>query len=179
MLDSMPDITQVFTPEVIAILFSAANYIIVEFAKRTKADPKTVWGIMCVMVGCIYVTTTFDFTEALIPQIVGKFGLVVLVSTGMWKTVRQLSGREEEAKMELIEHGKNIAKAESQQNVTIVPVHSDVPITVGQPITVQSQVQNDGSVETVNSEVSPVKVVFDSSSQSSELSSEQIENRSL
>ena len=165
----MNDWSQLFTPEVTAILFSALNYIIVEFTKKTKANPQVVWAIMCVAVGCIYVGSTFDFTESIVPQIVGKFALVVTVSTGMWKIVRQLNGREEEARQELIQHGKNIANSDKETPVVVVPVSSDsnAQVTVGQPVIVNA------------SEAASTSVPVDNLSQAVSPSSEQNQSQEM
>ena len=145
-MTDMTFLTQFLTPEVEAFLFGAANFVATWIGSKVHKDAGKVFAVMTPFIAIIYITATFDWSKPIAPQLGGKLLIVASSSTGIWKWWRDWSGKTAQAKQALIEHGKDLANAENQGTVTIIPVQSDSPVTVGESVQVQ------------NSQASPVVV---------------------
>lgn len=131
-------LSQFLTPEVEIILFGAANFVATWLGSKVHKDAGKVFAFMTPIIAVLYVSTTFDWSQPLAPQLGAKFALVFFVSTGIWKWWRDQTGKTEKSRQALIEHGKNLANAENQATVTVIPVQSDTPVIVGDPVQVQT-----------------------------------------
>lgn len=132
------DISQFFTPEIQAIAYSALNFFVTWLASKLPYENEKVFKVVTTVISILYVSLTFDFSLPLLPQLSGKVSLIILTSTGIWKWWRDMSGKTAASRQALIEHGKEIANTENQQNVTVIPVQSESPVTFGQPVQVSS-----------------------------------------
>lgn len=131
-------LTQFLTPEVEAFLFGVANFVATWIGSKIHKDAGKVFAVMTPFIAIIYITTTFDWSRPIAPQMGGKLLIVASSSTGIWKWWRDASGRTAAQKAGFIQQGKNIANAENQGTVTIIPVQSDSPVTVGESVQVQN-----------------------------------------
>lgn len=134
-------LTQFLTPEVEAFLFGVANFVATWIGSKIHKDAGKVFAVMTPFIAIIYITTTFDWSRPIAPQMGGKLLIVASSSTGIWKWWRDASGKTAQQKEGFIQQGKNIANAENQGTVTIIPVQSDSPVTVGESVQVQNSQQ--------------------------------------
>lgn len=130
--------SQLLTPEVEAFLFGLVQFITTWLGSKFHKDASKVFALMCPIIAVIYISLTFKWSEPLAPQLAGKTLLVFTISTGIWKWHRDWSGKTEQSKQALIEHGKDLANAQNQGTVTVIPVQSESPVTVGEPVQVQT-----------------------------------------
>jgi hypothetical protein len=137
-MNDLAFLTQFLTPEVEAFLFGAANFFATWLGSKVHKDANKVFAVMTPFIAIIYVTTTFDWSRPIAPQMAGKLLIVATSSTGIWKWWRDISGKTARKEEALVEKGRTLANAENQQNVTVIPVQSDSPVTFGQPVQVSS-----------------------------------------